>query len=387
MFRRSAQPHIVRLAKGYPIVAITGPRQSGKTTLAKELFAASHRYVSLEDPDTRLFAQEDPRGFLSEYNGNVIFDEMQHVPTLFSYLQTSVDENGAPGRFIITGSHNFLLLEQISQTLAGRCGIVHLLPFELGEVVEGGATFSSLEEALFKGAYPRLYTTPIQPTDWYRDYIQTYVERDVRSIRHVQDLSAFQQFLRVIAGRVGQVLDLTSIGNDCGLTHTTVKSWIGLLEASFIIFLLRPHHAHFRKRLIKRPKLYFYDTGLLSSLLGMTEPSQLVSHYLRGSIFESFVISDLMKRRSHTLSHSTFSFWRDSKGVEVDCLIENDGSVIPIEIKSAKTINASFFDGLREWMHLANEAERPFLVYGGEAGQQRTVARVVGWRDIGSIPI
>lgn len=367
--------------RGFPIVAITGPRQSGKSTLIKELFLKEYTYVSLEDLDMRAYAKEDPRGFLKEYNQKVILDEVQQVPELFSYLQGIVDKEDTPGQFILTGSQHFLLLEKITQSLAGRVGMLHLLPLSISEIDE----LPELEELLYRGCYPPLYTRDVSSYQWCSNYIQTYVERDLRFITKVHDLGTFQRFMKMCAARCGQLLDLTSIGNDCGISHNTVKAWINILEASFIAFRLRPHHKNFNKRLVKSPKLYFYDTGLLCHLLDIESPKQLSTHYLRGGIFESFVISELMKAHYNAALTPKLFFWRDKQGHEIDCLIEKGLNLIPIEIKSGKTINQDFFENLDFFSALSDISQRnSYLIYGGDDDQKRSKAQVLSWKNLTS---
>ena len=388
MIARDLAEKIKVAAKSYPVIALTGPRQSGKTTLVKELFNESHKYVSLENPDLRAYAQTDPKGFLEEYKAPLIIDEAQHVPALFSYIQGIVDESKQVGQFVLTGSQNFLLLEKISQSLAGRVSIFHLLPFSLKEMKNSDYNISNLEELLFTGFYPRIYDKKLDPKEWYSNYLRTYVERDIRTLKKIQDLRTFQIFLKMCAARTGQLLDLTSIGNDCGVSHNTVKDWINILEASFIVFLLRPHFKNFNKRLVKSPKIYFYDSGLLCHLLNIESPQQLQAHYLRGGIFESFAISEIIKNRINQNLDLNVYFWRDKYGYEIDCLIEKGQDLIPIEIKSAKTINTDFFSGLNYWNELAqteNRAEKTFLVYAGNENQKRSAAQVLSWKDLDKI--
>lgn len=382
MIPRQIAKKILELTKGFPIIAITGPRQSGKSTLIKDLFSKEYQYVSLEDPDVRVYAHEDPRGFLKQYRQKVIFDEVQEAPELFSYLQGIVDEDQMPGQFILTGSQHFLLLEKITQSLAGRVGMLHLLPLSMEEL----ELESELEETLYRGFYPPLYTREVEPYQWYSNYIQTYVERDLRLIKNVHDLGTFQRFMKMCAARCGQLLDLTSIGNDCSLSHNTVKSWINILEASFIAFQLRPHYKNYNKRLVKSPKLYFYDTGLLCHLLDIKSPSQLSTHYLRGGIFESFVVSELLKLHFNKGLHPSLYFWRDKQGHEIDCLIEQGIDLFPIEIKSGKTITKDFFSNLTYWNKLSGSSpDNSYLVYGGDDTQERSQGQVLGWKSLGSI--
>src|SRR5690554_1085048 len=385
MIKRQMSDKIKYLAAKFPVVAVIGPRQSGKTTLVKNMFPEKN-YVSLEDPDTREFALVDPRGFLAAYPEGAVLDEVQRAPHLFSYLQTIVDEKGQAGFFVLTGSHNFLLYENLSQTLAGRVAILKLLPFSLVELRMVNYPMESYERYLFKGFYPRIYDKDIEPVDWYPSYIQTYIERDVRLIKNISDLNAFQRFLRLCAGRTGQILNLSSLGNDCGITHNTAKSWLSILEASYIVFLLQPHYANFNKRLVKSAKLYFYDPGLVCSLLGIENEQQLFTHYLKGGLFESFVISELIKHRLNQGLEPNCYYWRDSRGNEIDCLLETGGLLTPVEIKAGKTITPDYFTALQYWRKLAGEkARKSFVVYGGDGGQKRTQGNVVSWKDTTTI--
>lgn len=386
MIPRHLKQKLIDLAKSYPVLALTGPRQSGKTTLVKEVFSPSHKYVNLENLDMREYAKSDPRAFLEEYGEGVIIDEAQHAPDLFSYIQTYVDEKNQPAQFILTGSQNFLLHAQISQSLAGRVAILNLLPLSISEMMGHHLSLEPLEDLLFAGFYPRVVCGKLDPMTWYGNYFKTYIERDVRSMQNIQDLGTFQTFVKMCAARVGQLLDLTSLSNDCGISHTTARGWINILEASFIIFRLQPHYRNFNKRLVKSPKLFFYDTGLLCYLLNVDSSSLLHTHHLRGGIFESFVISELIKDYLNINKDPSIYFWRDHQGHEIDCLIEEGETLLPIEIKSAKTINASFFSGLTYWNNLAKESSRKgFLVYAGDQGQNRSQAEVLSWRKISEI--
>ena len=340
----------------------------------------------MEDLDTRDFALHDPRGFLSTYDEGVILDEAQRVPSLFSYIQTAVDKKGLAGQYILTGSQNILLLENVSQTLAGRVAILKLLPLSLEELKHTPYELKNLEQYIFTGFYPRIYDKKIEPTDWYHNYIQTYVERDVRLIKNIGDLNSFQKFVKMCAGRVGQILNLSSLGNECGITHNTAKSWLSILESSYIIFLLRPYYKNFNKRLIKMPKLYFYDTGLVCSLLGIQNASQLTTHYLKGSLFESLVLSEIIKERFNRGLEANCYYWRDKTGNEIDCIIEIADTLIQIEVKSGKTITDNFFNGLRYWKKLlGNKNTNSYLIYGGEETQKRTPAKILSWKDVPSV--
>src|SRR3989339_744434 len=367
-----------------PIVAVLGPRQSGKTTLVKELFP-NYPYVNLEALDVRDYAQSDPRGFLADYPNGAIFDEAQNVPELFSYLQVVADERGSnkPGQFIITGSQNFLLLEQITQSLAGRIALLNLLPLSLEELGLTSYKNNSLEQFLVDGGYPRLYQNHLQPVDIYPDYIQTYIERDIRKIKNVHDLNTFQRFLKLCASCTGQLLNLSSLANDCGITHNTAKSWISLLETSFIIHLLRPYHSNTGKQLIKSPKLYFYDTGLACSLLNIKDSEQLKTHYIRGHLFETLVISEIVKYYYNHGEKPDIYFWRDKTGNELDCLIKHGEKLTPLEIKSGKTVVADYFNGLNYWNKLNNsDPKNSQVLYGGDQNQQRKQGNISSWRDL-----
>ena len=380
MIYRTLTKHLTYAATKFPVVALTGPRQSGKTTLVETLFSYKS-YVSLEDPDVREFATIDPRGFLNQFKEGSIIDEAQHVPQLFSYIQTRVDQSKKPGEFILTGSQNFSLLENISQSLAGRAAVLHLLPLSAQELSSANYTFENPFSLIQNGFYPRIYDQGIPATDWYKSYINTYIERDVRQITNISDLSKFQLFLKLCAGRIGQLLNMSSLASDCGVNHTTIRSWISILEASFIVFLLRPHHKNFNKRLVKQPKLYFYDTGVASYLLGIHKPEDLTSHYMRGSLFENFVVGELIKESFNHGREHNLNFWRDNHGHEVDVIITSGERLIPLEIKSSETISTDHFKSLAYWNHLTSE-QKGYLVYAGNTSQERTVSTVLSWRDM-----
>lgn len=386
-FARKNQTMIERILKNklsemvlkYPIVTLTGPRQSGKSTLLKSVFS-DYRYISLEDPDLRLFATEDPRGFLATYPDKTILDEVQHVPTLFSYLQSHVDMQNKEGMYLLAGSHNFLLMQSIGQSLAGRTAVLRLLPFSHHEMKSGGILPTSISEEIFKGAYPRIYDKNIAPTDFYPYYIQTYVERDVRLLKNIGDLSKFIRFLKLCAGRVGQLLNLSSLANECGIAVSTAQAWVSLLEASYILYLLKPDHANYSKRLVKTPKLYFYDTGLACSLLEIRDSSQIATHFLRGGLFENLVINEFIKESYCKGEEPNLTFWRDSIGNEVDLLQSIGGIQNAYEIKSGATYSKENFKGIGKWAKLSGAApEQCNVIYGGNELLKTTLGQVIPW--------
>jgi len=385
MIPRTAQETLLRLAKGFPVVAITGPRQSGKTTLARATFPQKP-YLSLEDPDVRAAAESDPRGLMAAFPDGAILDEAQRAPQLFSYLQTKVDEQIIPGMFVLTGSQQFGLLSGITQSLAGRVGLIHLLPFAASELSAAGLLPGSLEELLVRGLYPPLYDRRILPGDWFSGYIATYVERDARQLINVRDLSAFQRFVKMCAARTGQILNLSSLASDCGISHNTAASWISVLEASYLIHLLRPHHRNFNKRLIKAPKLYFLDAGLAVWLLGIHTTEQILFHAQRGAIFETFVVSEFLKGRFNQGLPSNLFYWRDSKGLEIDLILENGERLDAVEIKAGQTIAPDFFSSLKRWGKLTGQMDRPaWLVYGGDRTWINENISIIPWKNISKV--
>jgi predicted AAA+ superfamily ATPase len=385
MIIRNAEQTLRTLLRGFPIVTVTGPRQSGKTTLAKMVFY-DRPYVSLEDPDIRQAAQNDPRSFLERFPDGAILDEVQRCPDILSYLQTIVDADRRMGLFILTGSQQFGLMSGISQSLAGRTAFIELLPFSVSELCCSGKLPLLADTMLLTGCYPPLYDRAVPPSAWFGAYVTAYIERDVRQLLKIQELETFQRFVRFCAGRSGQLLNLSSLATECGITHNTAKAWISVLEASYLVFLLRPHHANFNKRLVKMPKLYFYDVGLVSWLLGIRTAEQLITHPLKGSIFETLVVSELAKSCFNRGERPNLYFWRDSNGNEVDVIVERGTSLMPIEIKSGKTVVSDSFAGLEKWRNLAGDAAvEPTLIYGGIDEYSHNGIKVVGWGKCGDL--
>jgi predicted AAA+ superfamily ATPase len=379
MIQRHLTDKIREMAAKMPVITITGPRQSGKTTLAKACFP-HYSYVNLENPDTYQAAISDPRLFLTQFQKGLIIDEAQRLPELFSYIQTISDERNTPGEYILTGSQNFLLAANISQSLAGRVFITHLLPFSITELKQTPYDSQNFEISLFNGFYPRLYDKNIEPSMFYPSYIQTYIERDVRQIVNVSNLFLFQRFMRLSASRVGQLLNYNSIANELGIDLKTVKSWFSILESSFIVFFLQPHYLNFSKRIVKTPKLYFYDTGLVCSLLGIKKADELESHWARGALFENLIMSDLAKNYYNRAEKLPLYFWRDSTGNEIDCLIEEGNTTKIAEIKWSTTISPDFFKGLNYYRQL-NPLVKPYLLYGGIQESVRKESQVLSWKS------
>jgi len=384
MIQRAANQKIKQLAKKFPAVGLLGPRQSGKTTLAKELFPKKP-YISFENQDNVLLATKDPRAFLSKYKTGAIFDEVQRVPQLLSYLQGIIDaQPNKVGLFIITGSQNLLLLESISQTLAGRIAFIHLLPFSYTELENSKYGKQSLNRLILNGGYPRLYDRKINPTDYYPNYLLTYVERDVRQIKNINNLALFQRFLKICASRVGQEVNYTSISNDTGVDQKTVISWFGILEASFIAFRLQPFYNNLGKRLTQMPKLYFYDTGLCCSLLELETESHVNTHPLRGALFENLIILELLKARFNNGQRSNLYYWRDRTGNEIDVLIDQSSQVIPVEIKTAATFNGDYLKGINYWKKINTAIKHSYVVYSGKSSAIDNT-NILNWKEINLI--
>jgi len=365
LVHRSIVDHLQELSRYFPIVSLTGPRQAGKTTLLKHLFTG-YRYVSLEDPDQRLRATEDPRDFLKQYDKKVIFDEVQRTPSLFSYLQTVVDEKKQPGNFILSGSQNFLLRESITQSLAGRVGIARLMPLDMAELKPGGLLTNDYEEAIFKGFYPAQFDSGIPAKLFYPSYVASYVERDVSGLVSASNLGTFQRFLQLCATFAGQLLNYSALAKSIGVSVPTIKSWISVLEQSYLIFRLPPYYRNLGKRVVKTPKLYFYDTGLLCYLLGMKSTDDVVNYYQRGALFENLIIADKVKRAHHKGEEPRFYFYRDSNQVEVDLVKEGPNALRLTEIKANRTYKPKLLAHLKK---LADQSDRPAvkeLIFGGE---------------------
>jgi len=381
--QREITSSIQELIGKYPVLAITGPRQSGKTTLLKSIFP-HYDYVSLENPDNRNFAETDPNGFLKQYAENVIFDEVQRVPVLFSYIQTIVDESSLMGQFILSGSQNFHLMRNITQSLAGRVAIFKLFPFDFQELISENLLSPNYLENLIKGFYPAIYDRAIPQNTFYSNYIQTYIQRDVSELIAVKDIRLFQNFLSLCATRAGQLLNLNSLANECGISQPTAKAWLSALENSYVLFLLYPYHENFSKRIVKTPKLYFYDTGLLCHLMKIKNIELLLTHPFKGSLFENMMIAEYVKRMYHKNRIQDLWFWRNAAGQEIDLLIQEGLLLNLIEIKATHTIMSEMFNGLNffEKESKKNNLTKT-LVYAGNETQNRTTGNVMPWFNFG----
>ncbi len=380
MIPRQLTDRASEMLQKYPVITITGPRQSGKTTLAK-LLRPDFRYVSLESLTEREFARQDPKGFLETYQNGVILDEVQYVPELFSYLQVVTDERQRTGEYILTGSQNFLLMEQITQSLAGRVAVFNLLPLSWSELRGTAYAPASWEDYLVSGSYPRKLVQGIDPAGFYDSYLQTYVERDVRQVKNILNLGLFQRFIQLLAGRVGQLFNQQSLAVELGVDNKTVNAWLTVLETSFIAYRLQPYYQNFSKRIVKTPKVYFYDTGLAAYLLGIRSVGDLAVHFARGSLFENLIINELTKNWLNRGQRPPFYFWSDQSSHEVDLLIDRGTGLTVVEIKSGQTIRADFFKGLQYFSGLASQTES-ILVYGGDTAQQRTGVNVLTMNDL-----
>jgi hypothetical protein len=409
MIKRHLADYIKRAAAKYPVVTIVGPRQSGKSTLARAAFP-NHAYVSLEEPDRREFALKDPRGFFKRFSGPLVIDEVQRAPELLSYIQVLVDEPGADKNFILTGSHQLLLIEKITQSLAGRTVITKLLPFSLRELLgrpaevfgekchpagktekgragkSGGRDIKDIEYYMFTGGYPRIYDRGLDAREWLQQYYMTYVERDVRAIVNVSQLDLFDRFVRLLAARTGSILNLSSLAGDCGISQPTARAWLSVLEACFICFTLRPHFKNFNKRLIKTPKIYFYDTGLLCYLLKIRRHEELLEHSMRGAIFENWVVAERLKSFFNAGEETPFYYWRDTKGHEVDLVLDSGGPLYPLEMKSSRTFNSEFIKSIKylQKLQAVSGQHPPFgeCVYAGDETFDFEDYLVRSWKDV-----
>jgi uncharacterized protein len=390
MLPRDALTTLLSLARGFPIVALTGPRQSGKTTLARQAFAELP-YVNLEDLDTRDLALSDPRRFLARHAQGAIFDEVQRAPVLMSYLLGVADAQARMGRFVLTGSQQFGLMDGITQSLAGRVGMLTLLPLGNAELAKaeaaGEVRRDSLEQRLWRGGFPALYAAQrqdIQPAQWFAAYVATYIERDVRQVLNVGNLLTFQRFVSMCAARSGQLLNLNSLASDCGISQPTARQWLTVLQASHLVTQLAPHHRNFGKRLVKTPKLYFLDSGLLCYLLRIASPDDLVTHAMRGAVFETWVVAEALKHRYNLGLPADLYFWRDNHGLEIDLVFEHASRLHAVECKSGTTYSPSWLQAARRWRAMAgNEAADPVLVYGGDQGHRGADYEVMSWRSVG----
>lgn len=386
IINREITPFLIRLAKQFGVVAIMGPRQSGKTTLVKNTFP-DYAFVTLEDVDKRLLATEDPRGFLLSFAGHkgVIIDEVQEVPQLFSYMQGIIDQENKPGRFIITGSQNFLMHEKITQTLAGRIAMLTLLPLSVAEIKAANLLPRDVESLLLKGCYPKLHAQEIDVKVWCTSYISTYVEKDVRQLLKITDVLTFQRFLKLCAARIGNLINYAQLAQDCEISPHTAKDWMAVLEASYVIKMVTPFYKNFNKRVIKAPKLFFYDTGLVCSLLGIRTAEEIFNHPIKGALFESFAMSEFFKYNFNHIEQPSIYFWRDAQGHEIDCIIEKSvNCAVPIEIKAGKTISQDFFKGLLDWQKITGQEVGPgmFVVYGGNDTIEQAQKNVFAWHAI-----
>jgi len=384
MIRRICSDKVLSAAAGFPIVAITGPRQSGKTTLCRMIFA-DRPYVSFEDPGIRERFLEDPLGFLRNYEAGAVFDEAQRCPDLFSYLQGMVDGDRRMGRFILTGSAQFDLEAGISQSLAGRVATLELLPFCMQELSIGRD--AALDDVLFRGCYPPVHDRDVPPELWFSGYVRNYIERDVRMLLQISHLDTFQRFVRLAAARTGQLLNLSELGNAAGVNHNTVKSWLSVMQASYLVYLARPFHMNISKRLVKSPKLYFLDPGLVCWLLSIQSPAQLNLHPMRGSIFETFVVAEILKKRFNALERDDFCFYRDHKGMEVDLILARGNDRIPVEIKSGMTFRKEHAAHVLRFREVDPGSAAPVIIYGGDERFSHAGCEVIPWRDLGHTPL
>lgn len=385
MIKRVAERTLRSLAKEFPVAVVTGPRQSGKSTLVQSAFPEKP-YITFDEIDVLESARTDPRGFLDRFPKGAIVDEAQKLPELFPYVKARVDHSRVRGEFILTGSQQFGFMSHVSESLAGRAGFVQLLPFSLYEL-SAAKKLPPLDQLLFQGTYPPLYDRNITARHWHAAYITTYLERDVRTMLNIRELSTFQRFLRMCAARTGQLLNISSLANDCGISTPTARNWMSVLEASYIIFLLQPHFSNFGKRLVKTPKLYFHDTGLAAWLLNIQDPAHLSIHPSRGALFENLIISELLKQRFNRGMASNLYFWRDNLGDEIDVLIDHGTTHIPVEIKSGQTLTDDYFKTLNKWEKVIGQHIASFLIYAGNTPHTRHRIAVVPWRSLPDLSV
>lgn len=379
--KRTLEDTIRKYIKLFPVIAVNGPRQSGKTTLLKSAFP-EYQYISLENPDIRTIAEADPNSFLEKYSDKIIFDEVQRTPKLFSFLQTKVDNDKIQGQYILSGSQNFHLMQNITQSLAGRVAMFKLFPFDNQELSSADLLPVHFETLITKGFYPALFDREIPSDIFYQNYIETYIQRDLSELLNIRDLMAFRRFLRLCAGRAGQILNLSALAKDCGISQPTAKSWLSILESSFVVFLLEPYYENFNKRIIKSPKLYFYDTGLLCYLLNIPTAEKFSENRFMGNIFENFIIADLQKENAHHYSLQNFWFWRDSNDNEVDLISEGKGNLKIAEIKSTKTISDKLFSNLHYFAKtFPLKIDEIQLIYGGETSMTKNKVEIISWRN------
>lgn len=381
MIPRTALATLHHLAKGFPVVALTGPRQAGKTTLAQQAFG-DKAYVSLENPEEREFAETDPKRFLARFTEGAILDEVQRCPALLSWLQGLVDTRKRMGDFVLTGSQQFELVSGMTQSLAGRVGRVELLALSSAELAATGQLPTSLEAMLWQGGYPALYDRDLTPEDWFANYVATYLERDVRQLIAVRNLTQFQRFVRMCAARSGQLLNLTALGADCGISAVTAREWLSVLEASYLVLRLPPYHQNFGKRLVKTPKLYFLDVGLMAWLLGIRAPENITTHAMRGALFETWIVSEFVKQRFNAGRAADLHFWRDNVGHEVDLVFETQDGLQAVEIKSGNTFAADWPAAALKWQQLSGSPVKPWIVYGGDGEHDRQGCHAIGWQNL-----
>lgn len=378
IIKRTIIKHLEKMLTQFPVISVTGPRQAGKTTMLRDAFK-DYKYYNLERMDHRQLIIEDPIAFLKNNGPRVIFDEAQNLPELFSYIQVISDERNVPGQYILSGSQSFLMNEKISQSLAGRVFVGHLLPFSMHELNKKQDIYT----AIYNGYYPRLHESGINAADFYPSYLQTYIERDIRSLKAVSDLNSFSRFVGLCAGRIGQVLNLTSLANDAGIAVNTAKAWISLLEASFIVYQLQPYYRNFNKRIIKSPKLYFYDTGLACSLLRINSQDVLKTHYLYGALFENLVISEIIKQFHHSGIRPPVYYWRESNGIEIDCIIEkNDREIAAVEIKAGQTFNKDYLKNIKKLPETGLKVEKR-IIYTGTENTEVSGVYLMNWELLG----